>query len=164
MWNFKETLVACVFLYYFFPCNPRNKFKSTKVGKYQVSCCFKLTRYPSFDCTQRKPSVGLCDFNDIYEPVKRSSMMRLIDLMAPEMTSIKHKRPIIPARRQMPPSRSTSPRLERSVSRKRFKEFFPVLLSLIHTADVKRLVQWVDGLNSTWNSGPRKFGTRHTVL
>lgn len=131
MWTLKKH--CCLFLSYylfvFFSVIPETKLNPL-CGQVPGVLLFQtVTKHPSFVHTQSKPSVRHCDFNDIYEPVRWSLMMRLIDLMAPEMTSIKHKRPIIPARRQMPPLRSTSPRLQRSVSRERFKEFFPVLLS-----------------------------------
>lgn len=65
--------------------------------------------------------------------------MRLIDLMAPEMRSIKQKRQIILERRQMPPLRLTSSRFEREGPKERIKKCFPVLLNLLHTKDVERV-------------------------
>lgn len=96
-----------------------------------------VTKHPSFDQTPSQPSIETCVFNVIYALVRGSLMMRLIDLMAPEMRSVRPNRQKIPERRQTPPLRSASRRLERSVSKGRIKKLLPVI-HLIHNRDAER--------------------------
>lgn len=105
--NFKATPTDW-FSYYLFSVIPEKNLNPPSRQVPDILLFQTVTKYQSFKHTQSNPSIGMCNFKDIYEPVKWSLMMRLIDMMAPEMRSIKHKRLIIPERRQMTPLRSKS--------------------------------------------------------
>lgn len=72
--DFKETLVDYVFSQYlfaiFFCVIPETKLKPLSRHVAGVLLFQTVTKYPSFDHTQSKPSVGMCELNDIYEPVR----------------------------------------------------------------------------------------------
>lgn len=68
--NFKATLSDC-FSYYLFSVIPKKKKLNTPSRQLPDILLFQtVTVYQSFKHIQSKPSIGMCNFRDIYEPVK----------------------------------------------------------------------------------------------